>query len=233
MGAKNKIKEMLRNYSLLVNILSIMYNLRLYFSLWKYRGNNTIDISGSFVSNTKFRISGTKNEIIIGRMAKLKNCTITILGNNNKIKIGGGRTIINNVSFYSEDHNNHIIIGEHFTMEGGHIASTEGENITIGNDCMFSGDIEIRNGDSHSIIKEGTQKRTNWAKSVLIGNHVWLAAHVRVLKGSIIPPNSIVGNSSVVLGKLTSPNSIYVGNPAKLVKDQINWDRDRYKFLKK
>ena len=43
-------------------------------------------------------------------------------------------------------------MGKDFTMEGGHIASTEGEKIVIGNDCMFSNDIEIRNGDSHTII---------------------------------------------------------------------------------
>ncbi len=115
-------------------------------------------------------------------------------------------------------------------MEGGHIASTEGETITIGNDCMFSNDIEIRNGDSHSIIKANTDERLNWAESVTIGNHVWLTAHVRVLKGSCIANNSIIANSSIVTNQLNVPNAIYGGMPAKMLKTNIDWDRDRYKY---
>lgn len=117
-------------------------------------------------------------------------------------------------------------------MEGGHIAATEGESITIGNDCMFSGDIEIRNGDSHSIIEANTQKRINWAKPVIIEDHVWLTAHVRVLKGSIIPHHSIIANSCVVSKILKEPYSIYGGSPIRSLKTNIDWDRNRYKFKK-
>lgn len=113
-------------------------------------------------------------------------------------------------------------------MEGGHIAATEGEIIKIGNDCMFSGDIEIRNGDSHSIIKANSQERINWAKPVIIEDHVWLTAHVRVLK----PHHSIIGNSSVVSKVLEEPHSIYGGSPIRNLKTNIDWDRNRYKFKK-
>lgn len=66
---------------------------------------------------------------------------------------------------------------------------------------MFSNDVEIRNGDSHSIVDMHTKKRINSASSVEINDHVWLTAHVRVLKGSVIPSNSIVANSGVVTSK--------------------------------
>ena len=110
-------------------------------------------------------------------------------------------------------------------MEGGHIASTEGDSITIGNNCMFSEDVEIRNGDSHSIIDAVSGKRLNKAQSVIIKEHVWLTAHVRVLKGAVIPSNSIVGNSSVVTSKFEKENALYSGVPCRFLKEGINWDR--------
>lgn len=129
-----------------------------------------------------------------------------------------------------EDDRSSIMIGEDFTMESGHIASTEGENIFIGDDCMFSNDVEIRNGDSHPILDKETGKRTNNAASVTIGNHVWITAHVRILKGAVIPDGSIIGNSSVLSGKFKDNNSIYAGMPAKQVKTNIMWERDRHKY---
>ena len=90
---------------------------------------------------------------------------------------------------------------------------------------MFSNDIEIRNGDSHSIIDKDTNKRVNYAQSVIIGNHVWLTAHTRVLKGSQIPHSCIIANSCVVSGKLENSNAIYGGIPANLLKENIDWNR--------
>ena len=92
---------------------------------------------------------------------------------------------------------------------------------------MFSGDVEIRNGDSHSIIDCESRTRINHAKDVTIGNHVWLTAHVRVLKGSNIPSRSIIGNSSVVSSKFDLGNSIYGGIPCKFIKEGIDWDRNK------
>lgn len=223
-----KLKELMKRYPFLMDVVAFIYNILRRNNSWKY--HKTITLRGAFLNNVNFRIKGKNNKIIIGRKARLNCCAINILGNNCSIIIGGGSTIISNTSFWCQDDNCRIVIGEDFTMESGHIASTEGEQITIGNDCMFSNDIEIRNGDSHSIIKANTDERINWAKPVTIGNHVWLTAHVRVLKGSCIADNSIVANSCIVTHKLETPHSIYGGNPVKLLKSDIDWDRDRYKF---
>lgn len=226
------IKEKLKQNLQLMDFAATIYNLFHRNNAWKYCSHNKIHTNGAFLNNVKFNIAGHNNSIQIGRMTRLKNCIITILGSQCEITIGGGSTVVSNVSLYCEDDKSRIIIGKHFTMEGGHLASTEGELISIGEDCMFSGDIEIRNGDSHSIIQNSTGKRLNWAKAVHIGDHVWLTAHVKVMKGSEIASNSIIGNSSVVTGKLETPHSIYTGNPAKFVKSDINWDRNRYKYTK-
>ena len=222
-----KIKQIMNNNHTVMRIISRIYNFVHYNNSWMYKRNNTIITKGSFIKHTKFDINGKNNIIHIGTKARLRNCKFTIIGNNCKIIIGNNHTIITDVHFWCQDDNSTIIIGDDFTIEGGHIASTEGCSIIIGNDCMFSNDIEIRNGDSHSIIKMDDNKRTNHAEDVYIGNHVWLTAHVRVLKGSIIPSNSIIGNSSIVSHKFQKENSIYAGIPCKLIKTGIDWDRNK------
>ena len=222
-----KIKQIMNNNHTVMCIISFVYNFVHYNNSWMYKKNNTIITKGSFIKNTKFDVNGKNNKIQIGKKARLRNCRFTIIGNNCKIIIGNNHTIITDAHFWCQDDNSTIIIGDDFTMEGGHIASTEGHSITIGNDCMFSNDIEIRNGDSHSIIDTCDNKRINHASNIVIGNHVWLTAHVRVLKGSYIPSNCIIGNSSILTSKFTNENSIYAGVPCKFIKDNINWDRNK------
>jgi len=51
---------------------------------------------------------------------------------------------------------------------------------------------------------------------------VWLADNVTILKGVEVAEGSIVGINST-LTKSISSNVIAVGNPAKVVKDGVNW----------
>ena len=179
------IKSFLKNNVFLLGLLSFVYNM--IFSRCRFAILfGKISAPGAFLKGTRGISKGKNNKITIGRLARLKNCVIIQRGNECIVNIKGERTIISDTSFYEEDDNCVIDVGSHFTMEGGHIASTEGEKIVIGEDCMFSNDVEIRNGDSHVIIEKGTKRRLNKAKSVVIGDHVWLTAHVRVLKGSEI-----------------------------------------------
>ena len=188
-------------------------------------GNTTISLSGAFLKGTSFDICGKNNVIVIGPKARLFNCKIKIIGDGNRLEIKSGSTIISNTSFWMQHGTNEIIIGHDSTMEGGHLAATEGTKVIIGDDCMFSSDIEMRTGDSHSIIDTQTNRRVNKAENITIGNHVWLTAHVRVMKGVVIPDGSIVGNSAIMTKKFESKNALYAGIPAKLIKESITWDR--------
>ena len=103
--------------------------------------------------------------------------------------------------------------------------------ITIGENCLFSFGISIRTTDSHHIYDAESNELLNPEKDVIIGDHVWLASDVTVLKGSVIPPNSVVGTNSIYTASSEKePNmeqtdgNIYVGIPAKCVKKNIRWD---------
>ena len=96
---------------------------------------------------------------------------------------------------------------------------------------MFSWDIEILASDAHSLIKEGENKAYNIPEPVIIGNHIWVGSGVKIIKGAVIPDNAVIGAGAVVSGEFTEQNVIITGNPAKVIKRKVNWDRrDSYSY---
>lgn len=147
-------------------------------------------------------------------------------GNNHRL------TIEENVAFskgmiWFEDNACEVFIGAKTTIGEADLSAAEnGRKIVIGTDCMFSKGIKITTTDSHSIINLETGERTNLAKDVVIGNHVWLGQNVTINKGVEIGSNSIVAGHSVLTKSIPS-NSIAAGVPAKVVKYQVDWLRQR------
>lgn len=99
--------------------------------------------------------------------------------------------------------------------------------IEIYDDCMLANNIEIRTVDSHSIIDSNTGQKINPAKNVILQSHVWVGAHVIILKRVTISSNSVIGTSSVVTNSIPG-NCIAAGIPAKVIKTGINWKRERF-----
>lgn len=148
-------------------------------------------------------VFGVDNEIIIDESAIFSNAHLVIRGNNNVFSVAKGSTA-NNTQFHLYGNNKHMTIGE---------------------DCMFSYDVEIWNGDGHAIFQNGETKPCNVSKDLTIGNHVWFGAYSKVLKGAKIPDNSIVAMDALVTSSFSQPNIILAGSPAKIVKENISWDR--------
>ena len=88
---------------------------------------------------------------------------------------------------------------------------------------MFSNSIIIRTSDDHPIYEIGTNKRINPAKSVIIGDHVWICPQVTIMKGAKVGKGSIIGSCSIVTKNIPD-NSLAVGYPAKVVKTKIQWN---------
>lgn len=151
---------------------------------------------------------------------------ITFLGNHNSIKIGKGVSVGKLSVFCGKEA--YCRIGEGTEIEDAKIIITDG-SIVIGNDCLFSHQVTLRNHDTHHIFNKNTGKRINYAGNMRIGNHVWLGHGVTLLGSSDIGDNSIVGTMAVTLG--TFPKEVIVaGNPARIVREHVCWSKDNTNF---
>jgi acetyltransferase-like isoleucine patch superfamily enzyme len=195
-------------------------------SIFTIRGkNNRIIKSKKTVLFIKYDIDGNNNNIEFGD-CYLRNVTIKIRGNNNHIKIADEVYIYGGI-LWIEDHDNTIEIDKNTSIQTAHLAVTEGHrNISIGKNCMLAEEVIIRTGDSHPIFDLETQVIINEGKSVVIKDHVWIGTRSQILKGVTINKNSIVGAGSIVTQSVLE-NTIVAGNPARIVKEGINWKAER------
>lgn len=190
--------------------------------------NNTVNYNNAILSSVVFDIKGDDNKIEIREGCFLNNVKFYVRGNNHRVLIEKHCDFRHGGNIWFEDHDCLLIIREKSTFGDVHLALTEpGSQITIGRDCMFSSDIDVRTGDSHSIISQESSERINYAKDISIGDHVWIAAHSILLKGTSIPENSVVAAGSVVTRSYETKGIIVGGNPAKQLKEGITWSRER------
>jgi acetyltransferase-like isoleucine patch superfamily enzyme len=195
----------------------------------RIEGQRNVIIHGnSTLTSVTFDIQGDDNHVHIGNGCLLNGTTFFIRGNRHKIDIGPNCRFNHGVNIWFEDHDGNLTIGRGSTFENVHIAVTEPDAIVkIGNDCMFAYDIDIRTGDSHSIIETATGLRINHARNIHISDHVWIAPHCIILKGVSIEENSVVATGSVVVKSEHEKSVILAGNPARVVKRGITWSRER------
>ncbi len=190
----------------------------------KYK--NKLSYSHALMKKCKIVFEGYNNEICLGDGVVISKVIFSIKGNNNKIYLSND-VRMSEGGFYIEDNNNKIELGNGTTLSGKvQMSCTEGTSIIIGDDCMFSANIEIRTTDSHSIINSmGT--RINPSENIFIGGHCWVGNTVIILKGVEIQPNSIVGAGSVVTRRFDESRVVIAGNPARIIKKNIDWKRER------
>jgi acetyltransferase-like isoleucine patch superfamily enzyme len=94
--------------------------------------------------------------------------------------------------------------------------------ISIGEFCLFGGDVDVTISDMHSIVDAASGKRLNPAGNVTLGNHVWVGQRSTILKGVSIGHDAIIGAGSIVTRDVPA-NCIAVGNPARAVRKGVTW----------
>ncbi len=101
---------------------------------------------------------------------------------------------------------------------GHHCTVAAKESIEIGHDCLIAEMVSIRDHD-HKFDDFAVPIRDQGSACapVRIGNNVWLAARVVVVKGITIGDGAIIGAGAVVT-KDIPPGAIAVGVPARVVK---------------
>lgn len=221
-----RLWQYLQKHKELLRLSARLYNLFMRNRV-KVKKGNQIDNRGAFLKKCKIKIKGKNNTIILEPGVRLNGCYVNMSGNDAVLHIREN-SFAESQRFHFEDNACEIRIGEKCVFSGGEFAVAEdGCKIIIGNDCLFSRDIHIVTTDSHSILDKSTQKRINMGQSVEVGNHVWLAAGVALLKGSKIPSGCVVGRHAVVTKKFEQENGVIVGCPGKYVKENVEWKAER------
>lgn len=154
---------------------------------------------------------------------------ISVDGDNNYIVFKSTKQSIRSIRLFGLKHNNKVIIGENFYSTGLlkiEFANLSNMTLNIGDNCMFGQGVSIMLSDCHTIKDITTGQQINKPKhGVTIGNKVWLARDVKILKDVSIGDNTVVATGSVVTKSFSENNVLLAGIPAKIVKSNIDWER--------
>ena len=192
------------------------------------RSSNLCFGEGCKISNSNIDIVAGSNQVLnIGNNSQLNSVYIEQPGKS-EAHIG------HNVSFFIKSQiriglQSELNIGDNTTINEIFINSAMNSKIDIGQDCMFSWSVVLFPDDCHPIMDKETGKLLNSHNNnnIHIGKHCWIGYGVTLLKNVTIPDNSIVGMNSFVINKqFDEPNVIIAGSPAKVIKHNIDWDRD-------
>ena len=220
---KSGFKNRLRNSRWLRHLFKFATLLTSRFSIQKSR-NNRVENNSGLAFRCHFRIHGSNNKIIIDDFARVIRCKFYINGNNNVVHIGKN-VYMEDGAVLTDFDCNQITIGNNAIISRGFEgAAMEGTEIAIGEECLFSSHISIRTCDSHSIINEQGE-RINQSQSVRIGKHVWVGVNALFLKGALVSDDSVVAARSVITKPFDTGNVVIAGQPAKIVKRNVNWDK--------
>ena len=129
-----------------------------------------------------------------------------------------GKNVYISKNFFTTDFKN-ISFGNNGTLGMNCQFYSYGKGISIGNNFLIGSNFVVHTSEhifedsSKAIIEQGCRY-----KSVIIGNNVYIGSGVSIVSGVTIEDNVIVGTGSVVTKSLKG-GAIYVGNPAKKIKD--------------
>lgn len=173
--------------------------------------------------------TGHNNRVIIHMddcPSPFKNCNFLLAGNNCTIEIFPTKQPVHNLCIQFSDyvHNAIVRIGKSFGCQSANIIiNDDGNNVYIGENCMFSWGIQIMTSDGHSIYDSSTHQLLNPSDDIVIGNHCWIGMGVSILKNVHLGDNIICGANATVTKSVNENNVIVAGFPATIVKRNINW----------
>lgn len=95
------------------------------------------------------------------------------------------------------------------------------DNVSFGKDVLFGWNIELNTTDGH-YVKIGNKEKQNHSP-IALGNHIWVASHVILGKGTVLPDDTVVAECSLVNDSFSERNSLIGGIPAKVLRTDVYW----------
>lgn len=129
-----------------------------------------------------------------------------------------GKEFLIEQPFYC-DYGYNIEIGENFysnhnmiILDGAKVKF--GDNVFVGPNCSFY-------TTNHALDIKRRNEGLEQVKPIIVENNVWLGENVIILQGITIGNNVVIGAGSIVTKDIPD-NCLAVGNPARIIKENIN-----------
>ena len=178
------------------------------------------------IKGLEISIKGNNNLIRLKLPINAENSKIEIGNDNVSIEIGNTSRFFNVFIRCCFGCNQTLKIGKNTTISGANIILDAESKCIIGEDCKISNSIRIWASDGHAILDAHTLECINeTTEPIVIGNHVWIGEAVRITKNARVVNNCILGGGSVIRKNYAEDNVIIAGNPGKIIKRGITWDR--------
>ena len=163
--------------------------------------NRIVCKSPDYLDRISFRFNGSNSSVIIGENIRIARKLIIECGSDCS-----------------------VVIGDDTTFDATILYSAYAD-VVIGNDCMISYNVYIRNHDSHCIFDINSGQRVNYSRNIETGDHVWVGQNCILLGGFKAGDGSVIGAGSVSSSQFDN-NIVIAGNPAKIIRSGVCWTRD-------
>lgn len=191
------------------------------------------------MSSNWFKVVMRLQKIKYGKNLLLKGMPVIFNKSGAEITIGESVTIkssflSNLVGLYSRTiivtraPGAYIHIGNNVGISGATIYARKG--IEVGDNTAIGGNVKILDNDFHPIEVEtrnklmadsrGGDSDLVPAREIRIGKNCFIGCNSIILKGTELGDGCVVGAGAVVAGKF-EPNSVIVGNPARMIKKLV------------
>ncbi len=197
------------------NLCSVVFRLLIFKFLYKKK--LTIH-QGVTIKGVKNMFMGAMVEVGLGQVGFSHKKDRTFLNIRGTLRIKEGYSIGRGCRFD---------IGENATVTigtGGYINCNTKviimHQLSVGDQCAISWDCQLLDEDFHEIAYPGKRSADN---GIVIGNHVWIGSGVKIYKGTFIADGCVIASDSVVKGQFNNKNSLIGGNPARLIRENIEW----------
>lgn len=204
-----------------------------FYGLYEDIFNNRVEVKAK--SKIQITLLGIANNILIED--SYNNCCVDIRATNNtKIVLSRGLKT-GNIPLTMMCYDGSVVqIGSDTSFVNAcHIRATYFSKVSIGQDCMFSTEVIVFAGDGHAIFDVNTGENINYnykniseaKREIYIGDHVWAGFQSFILTGSHIGTGCVIGARAFVNKKFPN-NCALAGTPAKIIRQNIAWDRDLF-----
>lgn len=144
--------------------------------------------------NVEIRVHG-KSKIIIGSNNRIDRGVRLLSSNESRIELGEGTRV-----------------GLYSVFNGG-------DDIITGKKCLVSGFVYLQTSMHNYKGEKAVQEQGYSHAPVVLGDDVWIGAHVVILPGCNIGNKSVIGSNAVVTSNVEEGN-VMGGVPAKKLKER-------------